>query len=124
MHDYMSRVVKRNLQSTPTPQVDHSANADELRQYCSLAGTLLYPGRSVILQARFLASILQQELGFLKVGDLESANEIVGELQKLQPWFFFLRSPMNIKNVIIIAITDAFHYQINETYDQTNLFDG
>lgn len=63
---------------------------------------------------------MQQMLGLLNVRDLVAVNEMVAELQKLQPLVSFCSS-MIIRNIVVTTVTNASHCGNNETFGQAGL---
>lgn len=89
MYNYLRRVRRVRISKDRKTSPNRPAHDRERSEYRSLAGTLLYVGQSVLPQACFVASKVQQRLGLLKVGHLSVSNSILAEMKKREPRLFF-----------------------------------
>lgn len=103
------------------------ATQAEVKQYRSLACTLMYLGNGVLPQASYITSALQQWIGKVNVERLVQANEMLKELLNLKPWVMFRKPPSmeNIKQVLVSTFSDAsFNLRSSSGYGQSGVLMG
>lgn len=77
MDSYWKRVNTIRIPRLRRKMATAMETADEISRYRSLAGTLLYLGNGVSLQASLVVSQTQQRIGRRSVGHFIDANETV-----------------------------------------------
>lgn len=98
------------------------ATANELFQFRSLAGTLIYLGNGVISLAALVLSLMQQRIANLKVADLIEANNMIGDLRNLIPRIAY-KYIQRVTDVRLCNFADAAH-PTDRDYGQTRLILG
>lgn len=83
---YWNRVKSIAMTRTRRRQHKFRVTTEEMHEYRSLAGTLLYLGNGVLSHASMVVSIMQQQIGRLRVEHLIDANMMLAELRKLGPF--------------------------------------
>lgn len=124
---YLERLKPIVLSRERRKQRMEIATQTELKQYRSLACTLMYLGNSVLPQAAYATSALQQWIGRVNVERLVIANEMLKEILSLKPWVTFRQPPnaANIKEVLISSFSDAsFNLSSSSGYGQTGVLTG
>ena len=124
MHRYMEQVKEIPLSRERKRQPDESATPREMKQFRSLAGTLLWLGKGVLPPAAYASSTMQQKLALLKVRHLVEVNEIVRDIKKLTPTLFF-RNSTDVVSAMVSTLSDAsFNINSRKSYGQTGLIMG
>lgn len=90
---YLERLKPIMLSRTRRKQRREMATEIELKQYRSLACTLMYLGNGVPPQAAYVTSAMQQIVSKVTVEQLVTVNEMLAELLKLNPWILFRAPP-------------------------------
>lgn len=124
---YLERLKPILISRARRKQRTDKATEVELKQYRSLACTLMYLGNGVLPQASYVASLLQQMVTRVTVEQLCMANEMLNELLKLKPWITFKVPPSieKIQEVFICTFTDAsFNQSTSSGYGQTGTLTG
>lgn len=84
---------------------------------------ILYLGQVVLPTAFFVTSTIAQKLGLLKVAHLSAANEMIGELKRLEPVIGYHR-PIDVSSICICGFSDSSHGGAEETYGQSGIILG
>ena len=121
---YVERLKAIALSRIRRKNINERATASEIKQFRSMACTLLYLGSGVLPQASFATSTLQQMISQLSVDSLIKANAMVKELLALKPWVTFRRTK-NIREVFVCTFTDAsFNQNSAKDYGQSGVTTG
>ena len=123
MNRYLERLRPITISRPRRKQRSEKATAQEIRQYRSLSGTLLYLGNAVLPQAALITSLMQQKLGSLRVQHLVDANTMLKEILQLKPWMCY-HCPGSIESVTIVSFSDASHTSRDKCYGQTGIIQG
>ena len=127
MTRYVERLNAIELSCSRRKMREDTAKENEVKQYRSLAATLMYLGNAVLPQSSYATSLLQQKLPKLRVEELVTANDILKEILTLKPEIVFRASPTaaNITEVIVSSFSDAaFNHTDMSGYGQTGLLTG
>lgn len=100
---YLERLKPIAISRSPKMERRQRATPSELQKYRSLAFTLIYLGNGVLPQAAFVTSALQQMVPRVTVEQLVTANDMLTELLKLNPWIRF-RAANKSEDVIEVLI--------------------
>lgn len=124
---YLERLKPITMSRARRKQRTDKATEIEIKQYRSLACTLMYLGNGVLPQASYITSSLQQMVSRVNVEQLSVANEMLKEMLKLKPWIQF-KSPLGptpIKEVFVSTFTDAsFNQTSSSGYGQSGIITG
>lgn len=120
MNDYIKRLVPATLSKARRRERSDAATAEEIHEYRSLAGTLMYLGSAVLSQASFVTLRMQQEIGRLQVSHIIEANAMVAEVLQLKPEIRFIR-PLKVSGVSLLSLSDASHGSWSNNYGQTGI---
>lgn len=124
---YLERLKPITISRTRKKERSDKAITSELKQYRSLACTLMYLGNGVLPQASYVTSLLQQLVARVTVEQLVLANDILSDLMKLKPWIIFKKPPMvsEINEILVSTFTDAsFNKSAQSGYGQTGTITG
>lgn len=77
MKRYLERLTPINISRSRQKMRIDSATDKEVKQYRSLAATLMFFGNAVLPQASYATSLLQQKLPKLTVENLVMANDVL-----------------------------------------------
>lgn len=94
----------------------------EIHKCRNFAGTLMYLGGGVLLQAAWVTSLMQQRLPRLEAQHVIDANMMVKELLVVLPYITYVK-PRGVENVTTSTFSDVSHCNTS-SYDQTGLISG
>jgi len=124
---YIERLKPIILSRARRKQRTEAATEVELKQYRSLACTLMYLGNGVLPQASYVTSTLQQQISKVFVEQLVMANGMLKELRALKPWITYRKAPESdlIKEVYVSTFSDASFNQCSASgYGQSGILTG
>ena len=127
MQRYVERLNAIEVSRTRRKQRMEPATEKEVKQYRSLAATLMFLGNAVLPQASYATSLLQQLLPKLRVEELVTANNFLTEILALKPQIVFRAPPQpsEIEEVLVSTFADAsFNHSSRSGYGQTGLITG
>lgn len=96
------------------------ANASEIKQCRTLAGTPLYQGNGALLQAVHVVFLMQQRVTRLKVEQPIDANVMMAELKKLSSSIVY-RKASNATDVCLFSFSDAAQPQRQRLWTNGNI---
>lgn len=123
MNRYIERLKPISMTPSRHRQRDQKATEQEIKQYRSLSGTLLYLRNAVLSQESLVTSLMQQKLGFLYVQHLADANNMLNDLFQLKPWIIF-RSTERVDNICVVIFSDSSHTSKDKCYGQMGILQG
>lgn len=122
MNRYLQRIFSIPISKIRNKERRKLAYDSEIRDYRSLAGTLIYLGSGILPEAAYVTSTMQQKLPRLTIQDLLDANAMVKELLTLPPYITYPR-PFGVHDVIISTFSDAWH-RYESCYAQAGVISG
>lgn len=124
---YLERLKSITVSRNRRRKRDEKATDEEVKQYSSLASTLMYLGNGVSPQASYVTLLLQQMVTKVHVEQLVMTNEMLNEVMKLNPWIMF-KVPARtsiITEFIVSTFADAsFNQTSTSGYGQTGFITG
>jgi len=125
MQDYLVSINPISISRMRRKQGHELATTNEIRAYKRLAGELVWLGGSALPQASFMASFLQQKVGFLKVAHLCEANGILQDLKSLVAVIKFQIPAWDTHSVCVCTFSDAsFNIAKSQLYGQSGVVTG
>ena len=125
MDEYLSKISTIDLDSNRRKNPDGRFTPQEKETFLRLAGQLNWLGHGVLLQAAYVASLLQQWTSELKIRDIIDANKALQELRKLKPSLLYRSSSiqeLSDPSSSLMPFTDAS--QGKKSYGQTEYLVG
>lgn len=107
---YLDKINPLDLPKDRHKQMGWDCTREELIDYLSLSDPLNLLGHGVLPQADFAASYLQQSVSSLKVLNLFTANNVLREINALDPVLSFI-SPSSLHSTVptYLCFSDASH---------------
>lgn len=112
MEEFFRTVQPIQLSKARCKQHDDVCTAQELKELQSLAGKLNFLGHGVLPPAALVASLMQQNVGNLRVHHLKEANAALHHLKSLTPQLHFRAPPVpmlnrGMKGLSLLSFSDA-----------------
>lgn len=121
MQQYLDDVTYLAVCKLRRKELEKLVTPHELTDFKRLCGELIWLGCSVLPQAAFMASFLQQQLPHLKVKHLVEANSMLRHLKTLRASIRYLRPPSST-DIIVKTYSDAArNVSKHMSYVQTGL---
>lgn len=119
MQEYLERLSPIDISRSRRKEIYAEATKEEVADYRSLAGTLMYLGTSVMPQASLATSLMQQRINGLRVAHILEANSMLKDILMLKPELRFPCVPRDFSSAILISFSDAAHGGKEFDYGQT-----
>lgn len=117
MDGYIERLKEVELSRARRKDRTEKVTAIEEHNYRSLAGTMMYLGSAVVLQAVLATSFMQERLANLRVANVLAGNEILRDILALKLLIMF-PAVANVIEVRVMTMSDASHGSAMEDYGQ------
>lgn len=123
MNDYFDRIKPLHLARDRIHHLLSIADDLECSEYRSLAGTLLYLCKGILLQASMVASNIQQKLDRLTVKQLIYSKKMFNDIRLLRAFVTF-RRPEMFSSVSVATLFDSSHGGNKMVHGRTGLIFG
>lgn len=114
MFEYTKRM-NRSPYHVPENTKPNPEQQKSKKNYRALAGTLLFLGNGVLLQAAVVTSKIQQRLGKLRIQDIIDVNRMTREILNLKPSIKY-KKINSVCDVKLVSLSDALHSGGNDIY--------